>query len=110
MNLAELTPEGIAQLKAQHGGLFMIEVAIADGDVAVCYLKPANRNVIAAVAPMMRRGQVVEAGECILQSCWLQGDPRLNPAAAECHEMACVSAALQTADLIDGLTATVKKL
>jgi hypothetical protein len=97
--------------KQQHPrGVQEITVTVAAADLAVGYLKPADRNLIAVALSKVTKNQILEAGEFLLQNCWLGGDPRMNPAASLADDDVIVAAAMQAASTVNILDASVKKL
>lgn len=56
-----------------------VEVRLEGTDEISCfYLKPADRDVLARVMSLYNNGQIVEAGETLINNCWLAGDERIK--------------------------------
>ena len=108
MASAELTPEAVATLKAQHGELFTIEVKVREDDTAIAYLKPADRNVMAFALQRVAKDQMLEPGEFILKNCFVAGDERLRLTSGQAENKVQISAALAAVALVQTLEATVK--
>jgi hypothetical protein len=108
MTPAEYTPERIAQLKEQHGELFIIEVKVSDDDTAVAYLKPADRNVMAYALQRVAKDQMVEPGEFILKNCFVGGDERLKLTGGQAETKEQIAAAIAAVALVKTMEVTVK--
>ena len=94
--------------KQQYGDIKAIEVTIADGDVAVAYLKPADRNVVAYGLTKSIKSQIVEAGEFVLKNCYVGGDERLKLTGAVAENKAQLTAAIAAASLLEMFEVEVK--
>lgn len=79
----KLTDEQMAQLKQQHGDVYVIKIKERNEQHLVIhygYLKPAGRNEIAVAMMKQQQNMTVEAGEVFLKNCWLGGSELLrNP-------------------------------
>ena len=102
------TPEEIAAWKDQYGELKAIEVTLPNGEVAVAYLKPADRNVVAYGLTKSLKSQVVEAGEFVLKNCFVGGDERLRLTGGQAETKAQLTAAIAAASLLDMFEVEVK--
>ena len=102
------TPEQIAAWKEQYGDIKAIEVTIAEGDVAVAYLKPADRNVVAYGLSKSMKSQIVEAGEFVLRNCYVGGDERLKLTGPVAETKAQLTAAIAASSLLDMFDVEVK--
>ncbi|MDO7877379.1 hypothetical protein Q5H93_21740 [Hymenobacter sp. ASUV-10] len=101
------TPEQITTWKQEHGEIKSISVTVAPGDVATAYLKPANRNVVAFGVTKMASNKIVEAGEFVLQNCYIGGDERLK-ITGQAESPAQVAAAIAASSLLKMLEVEVK--
>lgn len=74
-----ITDEQIAEWKRKHktDKLHKLSVKVAEGDIAVGYLKPPKREVKATALSMYSQNKILECGEFIRNNCWLGGDERL---------------------------------
>lgn len=104
----ELDPQALAELKAKHGELHIIEVKISGDDTAVAYLKPADRNVVAYGLTKSMKSQIVEAGEFVLKNCYVGGDERLKLTGPVAENKAQLTAAIAAASLLDMFDVEVK--
>ncbi|MBO2009170.1 hypothetical protein [Hymenobacter negativus] len=104
----QLSPEAIADLKAKHGELHIIEVTISATDTGVAYLKPADRNVVAYGLTKSMKSQIVEAGEFVLKNCYVGGDERLKLTGPVAENKAQLTAAIAAASLLDMFDVSVK--
>lgn len=104
------TPEQITAWKAQYGDIQAIEVTIAADDVAVAYLKPADRNVVAYGLTKSMKSQIVEAGEFVLKNCFVGGDERLKLTGPVAETKAQLTAAIAAATLLDMFEVEVKNV
>lgn len=105
---AALTPEAIAELKAKHGEIFIIEVKVSADDTAVAYLKPADRNVMAIALRGVAKDQMVEPGEVILTNCFIAGDERLKLTTGQAESRAQIAAAVAAVALVKTMEVTIK--
>lgn len=115
----EITQEQIAEWKAKHGEVWLIEVAEEPIDfessmvvttieagqpTAKGYLrKPSTKEQSFAYAKM--QDSAVACGEFLLKQCWLAGDERLKD-----HPSFKLAAASQAAALAELRVAKIKKL
>lgn len=92
--IGELTPQEEQALKAKHERIRKIKVKRKDGGTSVVYCKYPDRNVVALA--MSKRGQhkILEAGEAILDNCFVAGDEECKQtdslriaSAMECYEL-----------------------
>ncbi|MDF7809911.1 hypothetical protein P1X16_00920 [Hymenobacter sp. YC55] len=100
----------IEQWKRQHREVHQIDVQIAEGDVATCYIHNPNRNILAYALTRTLNKQLLEAGEFMLMNCWLGGDERCNPNSPQCYDPAVVAAAMHAAQSVEMLASNSKKL
>ena len=73
-----ITKDQIEAWKKEHKKVHTIKVTVAEGDVAVGYLKPPSRNIKAAALSMYSQNKILESGEFLRDNCWLGGDERLK--------------------------------
>jgi len=83
------SPEQIEMLKRAHGDVFELAVMSENGaEKHYAYIKGLNRDVYAASLSLQNNGQVLEAGELILSSNWVEGSevihPYKNPSVMSC--------------------------
>lgn len=104
----QATQEQIDGWKQQYGEIKAIEVTIADADVAIAYLKPADRNVVAYGLTKSMKSQIVEAGEFVLRNCYVGGDERLRLTGPVAENKAQLTAAIAAASLLDMFEVEVK--
>jgi len=104
------TPEQIAAWKEQHGTLTAISVTVAEGDVAVAYLKEADRNVMAFGLTKMANDRIVEAGEFVLKNCFIGGDERLKLTGPAAETKPQVAASIAAASLLRAMEVSVKNV
>jgi hypothetical protein len=106
------TPEDarVANWKLQHREVHEISVEISEGDVAKCWIKNPDRNVMAWCLTRTLNKQLLEAGEFLLINCWLGGDERCNPNSPAAFDPAVVAAALTAAQSLEMLASSSKKL
>jgi hypothetical protein len=90
-----ITKEQIEIWKKEHGKVFTLKVTVAEGDVAVGYLKKPSRNHKATALSMYSQNKVLECGEFLRDNCWLGGDDRLKIA-----EDIADSAAIQASGIV----------
>ena len=64
--------------KQAHGAVYQVTVNVAEGETAVCYLKKAGRNVVAYALTQLASNRLLEAGEFILDNCFIGGDERFK--------------------------------
>ena len=102
------TPEQINAWKQEHGDIKAIHVTMADGDVAVAYLKPADRNVVAYGLTKSMSNKIVEAGEFVLKNCFIGGDERLKLTGPTADTKPQLAAAIAAASLLEMLDVEVK--
>lgn len=100
-----ITQEQLAAFKKAHTDVFKISVKRADGTKAVCYLKPADRNVTAMAMSKMGANKLLEAGEALLTNCWLAGDEDIKT-----NDKLYVAAAQQAYSAFDIPESEVEKL
>lgn len=72
-----------------------LNVVVAEGDIAVGYLRPAGRNHKATALSMYSQNKILECGEFLRDNLWLGGDPRLQT-----DENIADSAAIQAAGIV----------
>jgi hypothetical protein len=89
----ELSADELKALKAEHGRLRKVSVAV-NGETLVGYFKYPNRNTIAVALSKRGQNKVLEAGETILDNCLVAGDEQFKTndsvrmaAAMECYEL-----------------------
>jgi len=108
--LATELAQQIARWKQQHRDVLQITVEVGPGDQAICYLKPADRNIIAFALKQVMSKNLLEAGEFLLRNCWLGGDERMQDGGSQADDRIIVAAAIEAAGTIDLLSAASKKL
>ncbi len=103
--VGELKPEQEKELKARHGRLGKIRVKAKDGTTHVCYCKYPDRNIFALAMSKRGKDQILEAGEAVLDNCFVGGDEQIKS-----NDSLRISAALQCYDLLDFLEASSEEL
>lgn len=101
----ELSREEEQALKVKHGRIRKVKVKLKEGGFSVCYCKYPDRDVIASA--MTKRGQnrILEAGETILDNCFVAGDDQCKSVDA-----IRISAAMECYELLDFLEASSEDL
>lgn len=98
--MEKLTEKEIAELKAKHGDIFLIELETGE----ICYLKKPNRTILSA-AMVKGKDDVFKYNEIILQNCWIMGDETIK---TDIGLFLGVSAKL--GEVVEVVTAEIKKL
>jgi hypothetical protein len=99
-----VTEEQIDAWKKEHGEVFTLTVETKDGPI-VGYLKPADRNVIARAMPFTMRQQLIEAGEIIIDNCFIGGDPSLK----DHYSPVGIAASINAVNAVEILSGATKK-
>ena len=73
-----ISKEQIESWKKEHKKVHILRVKVAEGDVAIGYLKNPSRNHKATALSMYSQNKVLECGEFLRDNCWLGGDERLK--------------------------------
>lgn len=97
--------EQIESWKATYGEIHEITVTDKQGNQRVCYLKEANRDVIAQALSLHSAKKLLECGETILNNCFIGGDELIKT-----DERLNMAAALQAKETVEFLEATLKKI
>lgn len=105
-----LLTEQVARWKQQHREVLEVRVQVAEGDEAIAYLKPADRNVIAFALTKVMSKQLLEAGEFLLRNCWLGGDERMKDGSPVADDRIIVAGAIEAAGTLDLLSSSSRKL
>ena len=94
--------ELIQELKKQHGDVWAIEC-----DNNVCYVKKPNRDTMARAIMHYNGGKLLEAGETLLDNCFIHGDEVIRN-----DDMKRVAAAMQIWGIVEQIIPEVslKKL
>ncbi|MCZ2128855.1 MAG: hypothetical protein LC109_01155 [Bacteroidia bacterium] len=100
-----LTPEQEQELKKQYGRVRKIKVKLKDGSVSACYCKYPDRNVVALALSKRGQNKVLEAGETILDNCFVGGDEQCKSVDAMR-----ISASMECYELLDFLEASSEEL
>lgn len=100
-----VSQEQLAKWKKEHGTLYKIAVERSKGNHAVCYLKPADRNITALAMSKMGAQKILEAGEVLLTNCWLGGDEDIKT-----NDRLFVGAATKAYEAFDFAESSVEKL
>jgi hypothetical protein len=103
----DITQEQLDQWIKEHGkdNVKRIDVTVAQGDVATCYIKKPDRNVYALAISMFNQDKVLECGELVMVNCWLGGDTRCKT-----DDYIAISAAMKAKDAVTFYTATLKNV
>ncbi len=89
------------QLKAEHGEVQTLTLKNKAGDVvATCHLKQPNRPTVARAMSLIAQTKPLEAGEFILENCFIGGDPEVL--SNERLKMSAAMQAIQLVELLDG--------
>jgi hypothetical protein len=96
--------------KRQHKTVTEITISGAAGEVVRCFIHNPDRNVIAYALTCTMNKKLLEAGEWILNNCFLGGDPRCNPGSEQQDDALVIAAAMEAAGTIELLAASSKKL
>jgi hypothetical protein len=99
----------VEQWKRQHKQVTEITID-APGETVRCFIHNPDRNVIAYALTKVMNKQPLEAGEWILNNCFLGGDPRCNPGSEQADDSLVIAAAMEAAGTIELLSANSKKL
>lgn len=95
----------IDELKKQHGDIQTLELKDKQGKiVATAYLKEPGRNVVARALSLIAQTKPLEAGEFILENCFVGGDNTILE-----NEKLKMSAAMQAVALVELLDGELKK-
>lgn len=100
-----LSPEQEQELKKTHGRVRKIKVTQKDGSVSACYCKYPDRNVVALALSKRGQNKVLEAGETILDNCFVAGDEQCKSVDAMR-----ISASMECYELLDFLEASSEEL
>jgi len=95
----QLTAEQIAELKAKHGSIFMIEV-----DEFTAYVKTPGRNEL-SYASAISKSDPIKFNSAILEKCWLAGDDNIQT-----DDRLFMGVAAKLDQIIETAEATIKKL
>lgn len=96
----KITPEQIAEWKAQHGDVWIVELETGEK----CYVRSPKIKEIEAVQPLMQQGKFITYNITLFKTCFLGGD---DVTGNETKLMAASSIMMRT---IETVTATVEKL
>lgn len=99
MSKTNVTPEQIAEWKAQHQNVFCI--AIEDKK---CYLKAPDRKTL-SYASSVATSNPMKFNEILLNGCWLGGDEEIKT-----NDSLFLSASSKLAEIIEVKEATLEKL
>ena len=105
--LTLLPPAGqLAQLKAEHGDVRTLTLTDEDtGEVvATAYLKRPGRPIVARAVSLLSQSKVLEAGEHLLENCFVGGDQRVLQ-----DEWLKMSAAMKAVEIVKLLDGELKK-
>lgn len=96
----------LEQLKAEHGD---VKTLILTDDetgatVATAYLKRAGRPIVARALSLISQSKILEAGEYILENCFVGGDESVLT-----DEYVKMSAAMKAVELVKLLDGELKK-
>ena len=97
--MEKLTYAKIAELKAKHKHIFLIEVE----EYAVVLKRPGRKEL--SLASTVSNNDPMKFNESILGSCWVEGDEEIKT-----DDRLFLGAAGQLANIIEAAEATVKKL
>ena len=100
-----LTPDQEQALKNEHKRIRKIVVLHKDGSKSVCYCKYPDRNVVALAMSKRDQAKVLEAGEAVLDNCFVAGDPEIKK-----DDNLRVAAAMECYALLDFLEASSEEL
>ena len=103
--LTEIDAQVIEGWKKEHGEVHEISVVDKNGNVLKGYIKEPNRHVISMAMSLYSSKKMLEAGETILDSCWLGGDERLRT-----EEKPRIAAAMQAQNAVEMLESSMVKL
>jgi hypothetical protein len=112
--VGQVSEEQITEWKKLHGKIHVIHVVVespegeATNEVAVCYVKKSDRNIIAAAMGLLADKKDLQTGELVIQNCWLGGDPRCKMGGG--NEDVAVAAAFYAKTTITLLNGYVKNL
>lgn len=109
--MEESTTQKDAKEKAPSGpgpGTFTIEI-----DGKKCHLRPLDRTTfklaLGMVSPGMKEPRYVDAGQLILNTCWLDGDEELKDDKTPANMPINVSACLKACEMIEIKEGELKK-
>lgn len=95
--------------KSRKAGLFQIEV-----DGLKCKLKPLNRAtfkiVLGMIAPGMKDPKYIDAGQIILNTCWVEGDDALKDDKGDENTAVNIAACLKACEMIEIKEGVLKKI
>lgn len=95
----------LEQLKAEHGDVQTLTLTSDNGTtVAVAYLKPAGRPIVARALSLISQSKILEAGEYILENCFVAGDDKVLS-----DEFVKMSASMKAVELVKLLDGELKK-
>jgi len=100
-----LSPDQEQELKTKYNRIRKIKVKLKDGSISVCYCKYPDRNIFALA--MSKRGQnkILEAGEAILDNCFVAGDEQCKSV-----DSVRIASAMECYELLDFLDASSEEL
>jgi hypothetical protein len=82
------------------GKVMEVIVTVGEGELAYAYMRYPDRNVLALCMRLSHQEKVLEAGEVLLQNCWIGGDLRLKPNDAMMDEYLCMTACFEAFGLV----------
>lgn len=95
----------LENLKKEHGDIQTLTLTDKAGKtVATAYLKQPGRNVVARALSLIAQTKPLEAGEFILENCFVGGDESILE-----DERQKMSAAMQAVALVELLDGELKK-
>ncbi|GGF22249.1 hypothetical protein [Hymenobacter cavernae] len=95
----------LEQLQKEHGEISTLTLKDKAGNVkATAYLKQANRPVVARGMSLLAQNKPLEAGEFILENCFVGGDKEVLE-----NELLKMSASMQAVALVELLDGELKK-
>jgi len=92
----------VDQLKAEHGDVRTLTLTDDEtgNTVAVAYLKRPNRPTVARAVSLLSQSKVLEAGEFLLENCFVGGDQHVL--SDEWLKMSAAMKAVEIVKLLDG--------
>ena len=105
----KLQPE-IEEWKKKYGedNVKKVTVEVAENDTAIMYFldpkaSPKRRSIYSRVLMMMRKDNTIDAGQIIMNECWLGGDNRFK----DPDSMVCITGAITLTNEINFLPSSV---
>lgn len=107
----QIAPEAIAELQQKYPrGIQEVRVTTVSQEVVIGYVKKPDRNLVGIALAKTTKGDLLGAGEFLLQNCWLTGDSRMNPSSEAADDDIIIAASLTVAKGVEVLDAEIKKL